>query len=770
MTRRLNLLRLLALAIAFGAPGCNKFFAKDAPDDKKADEAGDAPAAGDRPATAEGKCGAPGFPCTWGEVSDEVLARTETIADVGLAAAIEKRTVQAVAGAIASEADAIVMGKGKDAVRFRVAGGRPAWVFVRTADQIATLGLGSLTPTAWAGPAASEHVGPPIGKSSKGEKPTKKALILSPFQWQWQLGGDTDYSDEIERVIGSVEDYEGGVTRLENAVAPGGGGIHNEVGWVQFQQFGQYDAIHVTTHGGLICRDDDSADCITALASGEMWDHTGVEPEDRPGRDALLTRHGIELGFIPMTASSVIAAAELGLRPQPIESRAHGGRNLPGNQPWKVGPLVLLNTDFFKAAYPAGLDDKIIFLSACESGVSSDLSDALIGNHTAVIGWSQVMQLDVASLAASCFWKLLAGVRQGAPRTDEDYCQTAASERIDGGRTVENAFDELLAVTALARRRGTGPVMSIVIEDAGIQDAVTGARLEPTGDRQTRAAEIIRLYEPDEKRRFQDGDAAKLVGVPGDGQPDKLEVVAELIGISDDENPGDFTIHLTIDDHDAPTTWKATERQRKGVYHGKTTVDLGFDLEPGKPFALEPWVEFPGDGLSRWRYEDIRIEYFVFTVSGPAFGTPQTFSIRPDRTGFSLFEDSFVMMFMDRFERTAVSEDGSSLEFCTGGVKAGGLGSYPLGSVDGGIEGWKMRLWLQAAGCPRTYAGCKNLTLATRGGSLKVTERALGRGISRPHEKGRSVMTGTFELSAEVTGMHREGETYTIEGRFSLVE
>lgn len=188
--------------------------------------------------------------------------------------------------------------------------------------------------------------------------------------------------------------------------------------------------------------------------------------------------------------------------------------------------------------------------------------------------------------------------------------------------------------------------------------------------------------------------------------------------------------------------------------------------------GAEPAADPPSEGQGPGHDADTEAERFVFTLSGPAFATPQTFSIQPDLAKPHIFADSFTLRFQDHFERTAVSEDGSSLEFLMGGVSIEGLGpgSHSLGATEGSSNGFSLRLWLQAEACPRNYAGCKNLTLQTRDGTLEVSKYQLGHGISRPQATGPTMMAATFEVEAEVTAGDREGEVYTMTGAYALVE
>lgn len=173
------------------------------------------------------------------------------------------------------------------------------------------------------------------------------------------------------------------------------------------------------------------------------------------------------------------------------------------------------------------------------------------------------------------------------------------------------------------------------------------------------------------------------------------------------------------------------------------------------------------------RVEVVECPYFDLTVSGPLFASAQTFRIDPKRMAFNVAgAGGFVTRFQDRFARTAVSADGSVLEYFVGGLHDRAFnapGRYPLGPIAGGNDGWSLRIWAQAAGCPERFQGCVGIGMLTRVGEIEVTRFALGKGLSRPHLTGPTLVEGRFEVAAS-GNKPAEGTPYHLSGRFCLQE
>lgn len=716
-------------------------------------------------------CGGPGYPCTWAEVPTQVQERTREVATRALTARFDGDSPGAIASALEAETDVIVLAADDHTIRYRVEGGRPAWVFLETSQTVGQGGsqIGGPIHVPFLPLMADPEVMRPVGKNPSGSKPKKKVLILSPFRWQWQIDDEDDETETIEKLFADVPDYQGGVDRRENPLS--GNSIAFAMGLEDFMGWKDFDVIHVSTHGTSCdaakkkqaMAEGRTYDCVTALATGEVWQGMGDSAQD-PDVKAFLRAQGIDVGFIPIVSRLAEPIENLEeslevLRRNKDVGAGEGGA-MAGETVWVAGPFVLVTSEFFEDAYPDKLDDKIIFLSACKSAQEDDLLRALAGNETVIVGWDKVMTLDTASDAAKYFWGLLLGQAVGSVPEQQ------------GGRTVEEAFRFLEGWSDDHGVLQKGPLKSVVIDGAPTQDEATGATLEPDGETKTRAREIVGLVQPEQERALMDGDVVSIEGAPGDGKPDALELTAEVIGVGEDEPPGSFVIHVDVDGKTAKQTWKPTKKIAEGVWRGEATVDLGFDLERGQTFALEPWVELPGGGVSRWRYEDIGVEYFVLTVSGPAFPTPQTFVVDPEHVSLDLFDPAASMRYVDMDRNkpnAAVSEDGSRVDMVALSTEKSEPGTYPLTPLT------SLSLHLYSAtgspvNCPAYADGCHNVGLDDEDGTVTITKVRYGKSVYRYDGTGPNIWAGSFDVELVRTNDGHEGQRYQVEASFLIVD
>ena len=68
-----------------------------------------------------------------------------------------------------------------------------------------------------------------------------------------------------------------------------------------------------------------------------------------------------------------------------------------------------LTADFFRIHYPAGLDNTLVFLDACQSfgPQATDLVDAIKGSTTVVFGWTEPVYSNDATATAVALYKAL---------------------------------------------------------------------------------------------------------------------------------------------------------------------------------------------------------------------------------------------------------------------------------------------------------------------------------------------------------------------------
>ena len=758
---------LLCLALS----GCKK--EEEPPAQATSDAPAEAPPTRDTPSPTGEACGGPSRPCTWAEVPDETIVRIQAVADLAIETLHAGNDPAKVAEVLRAQPDVSVLSATDEMVRYHVEGGRPAWVWLRSSKRGPTIGTPPPIPItlAMAPPAASKTT-PPVGAQDAGTKPKKKVLILSPFRWHWQIwtqwakkyGPDADTraavfddeTDALEEKFEAVPDYAGGVTRKENALS--GTTIQFGVRVEDFASWRKYDVIHVSTHGTSCAAG--ATDCEPALASGDLLAIPGADA-DRQKTIEAFNVGGVDVGFIPYGADPNELAMGQALTPKlrfkGPKSTGADGKVMDGATVHTAGPFMLLTKTWFHKRYGKDLADKIIFLSACNSSSQeASLPQEIAGPGTAVIGWSKTMSLHEATYGADLFWSLVLGHKQPDILTP-----------VAGGLTVEAAFAKMAGGISQATLT-KGPLKSIVIEGAPVDDDATGATLGREGDGKTRAREIVSLVRGRKHVPLQDGDFVEIEGAPGDGKPDALKLTAEVIGIVDGEDPATYLIGVDVEGKTATDTWKPTEQVEPGRWRGEATVALGFDLEAGKTFALEPWVDLPGGGRSRWRYEDIGVQYLTLTITGPAFGSPQTFTFPAGSVGFRTgTPDMVTTMFRADGKRVVVSADDSSIEHLLGGLEVGslrGTGEIPI--TDEGH--WMAVIYLQGTDCSPSSSGCKSVQIDTTTGTMNVTTFSRDEDAPQRFEGPPTVITGTFEVAATGHRGEIEGEAYQIEGAFSL--
>lgn len=301
------------------------------------------------------ECERAAYPCSWSEVDPSIY---EESVDLGhqLFGMLEGGQTMAQTLTWLDSRDEVVDAIGSDvAVRFRLDGGRPTWVFgpgvIQTFD-----GAPPSPPATVSSPAAAqEHP----ARSVVGDEPkSKRALVLSPYKWEF---AGWDEGAQVAAFLGGLRDYEGNVDYFENTEPRA-----RDVTPQQFEGWDAYDVVHVSTHGTQICEGDD---CFTAIVAGEAVQELVLSSPEQ-GTDVVIT----------------------GLEPQSSED---------------VTRSVGLTTEWFSRRYPGGLSDTIVFLSACQTSLGNDLESALTGQGSAFLGWTDSVWPDTAWAAALAFYEQL---------------------------------------------------------------------------------------------------------------------------------------------------------------------------------------------------------------------------------------------------------------------------------------------------------------------------------------------------------------------------
>jgi hypothetical protein len=486
------------------------------------------------------ECEEQGYPCSLDEVPSEILMRSDDLSNDVLGMFNDGSSMEDAVAFLEAETDVVEVEADADAMRFRVDGGRGTWVL--RASALATRSAPA-TPTAEQFTSARPaRLGRVVGPEEVDEK---RALVLSPYEWQFgsyeffdaqgkqHTRPDHDEGSEVGEILSATRGYEGGVDFYGNSIP-----YATNVNVDSFRGWDAYDVVHIVSHGTRLCgKAEPNSSCRGAVLAGVL---EGVQPGDGievvDGVKGKLKQKGAELG------KAEVSGRGLELEPLPLDH-------------------VLLTADFFRAEYPTGLDNAFVFFNACEIlGVGgTDLVDAVRGSTSVVLGWTDTIIDEPASATALALYEDLA----------------------ERGFAVQDAVDRLgvLAVDPL-----TGAELVVSERKAG-------------GD--LRIRDVVHLLDPQTGEVLETGDGVGFEGTKDDGEPDSLPFSIDVDGISADEAAGAI-VHLSVDGEELFTdSLTAGSEAEPGAWTISETAELGFDVEEGMAVTLRAWVElFDDEGIS----------------------------------------------------------------------------------------------------------------------------------------------------------------------------
>lgn len=478
------------------------------------------------------ECGQKGYPCSLADVPLEVLERSDVLADSVLAMVVEGATA-AEAAAWLNTKDGMAEVQSNDmAIRFRLAGGRGTWVVLRQDELDGSSGAPHADRPGAVGPSAQPDdrarlraIHPAWSEAGRaneivgGNPKEKRALILSPFLWAF---GGKDDGLVVEGILKNTRGYEGGVEfRHNDAAGATGVGLESFLGW------GTYQVVHVSSHGERVCNE---AGCRAIILVNRL--------------DAIL----------PGTTQTP-AQKQKTLRQEGLEAARY--REPPG---WYVS----VTADFFRSNYRGGLDNAVVFFSACESygPQATDLVDAIRGNSSVVFGWDYaVKETDAKAATLALYGDLSEG----------GYLAGVAYDRLGDLKTGEATAKEPAPTLRMSKRSKGG--------DLRIRDIVT--LLNPATDQELTVSDIVHID-----------------GTKNDDQPDQAPWLVRVDGMKLEEAEK-VTLHVTVDGVAAepvPVSSGTVDDKDKWTVSG--TVPLGYDLKEDKAVTFRAWVEFPDEGQS----------------------------------------------------------------------------------------------------------------------------------------------------------------------------
>ncbi|MEZ4503478.1 MAG: hypothetical protein R3C39_12700 [Dehalococcoidia bacterium] len=198
------------------------------------------------------------------------------------------------------------------------------------------------------------------GDGEVDQRDQKRALVLAPYFWQFS---QWDESDHLAERLESIPAYEGNVTVHVNRTQ----GDRNVTvqDWLSFED---YDAIFISTHGARECN---------------------VQPDGMEWCYAVVST-GLELNLIDLNATLYKGFELVG----PFENESSNA-------------VISLGFTKYTAKkwYPNGLDNTLLSLSACETGLipGDELAAAVAGEQFVLMAWTEVVPSDLAFKALGTF-------------------------------------------------------------------------------------------------------------------------------------------------------------------------------------------------------------------------------------------------------------------------------------------------------------------------------------------------------------------------------
>ena len=550
--------------------------------------------------TTDLECEIEGYPCTYDEVDPRVLEESFTALDEAVKLVEEGDDIQSAVDYLESRQDVVEILSEPEGIRFRLKNGPPLWVV-----NAAAVTAGSKAPGAGENTSINLVLGPPspnyqsgggddgpIGESERGEEPYKKALLLSPFFWDFD-GDETDvvkfylekshrnYScDNCEVVVkkNSVpeKEYEESDEAYEFLKTLN---INFGVTLDDFKSWNDYDLIHLSTHGIQIC---ENIICVGMLMTGmfiDVGDYKSALEVFSPEPGVAWGKMAVPgCGLLDKTIKDKETSAQQ--REEAVIKWSNKGCGAFPNRYWQ-----LVTPDFFEYHYQNSnntLNEKMIFLSACESMKDLTLAKALAGENTTVYGWTESVNAGGGATAAIKFY--------------EHYIRDGLRAEI----AYEKVKDRLINDEdnpVLARYKPKGISIESILPPELLQQ----------GEENTRGREIITLMQPIYRVELQEKDAIPTNGGAGDGKNDKLLFLVQIDGIDESQNPDDFVIHLAVDGEELEETFTPQEKISDYSYWTLDEVELPFDASERDYIELEAWVELPTGGFSRHVLEEIEL-------------------------------------------------------------------------------------------------------------------------------------------------------------------
>lgn len=479
------------------------------------------------------------YPCSLAETEPAALSRSGEVMDLAEQVYLEEGSMLAAGQRLAEANDVVELAYDERGLWFRVEGAPPMWLwdYDEAAGVEPTQASTSHRGSPLARPAAQDSG--PVGDQDPGQEPKKRALFLLP--WAYHMGDD---STALASILSEHRNYQCSgclvrqVTQQDPRQSePDQDGYYGP-GLGRFMNWGEFDLLYIFSHGRQWCGLPDEE-------SGGYF----LEGQPRPIDEcAGMLTTGRFRDSIFDNAST-------------LDTPGVAWGHKPGDDWW----IEALSPDFFRDHYQGGLDDALLFFNTCQLLNNDSFSSTLLGQDSAVVGWTQSVKIERGIASASEFFTAL----------------------VEDGLRVEKA---------LAKVKES--------DGYNIEETYAGAELDLDGNPNARAVEIITWLHPIFEQELDQVGSLPVEGVPMDGQPDQLLARFRVDGIDEDQDPGSFEIQLKVGDQELSQTLTPQDKVGDYSYEVRDLIDLDFDVNGQDELPLEAWIDLPTGGQTRHYLED----------------------------------------------------------------------------------------------------------------------------------------------------------------------
>lgn len=500
---------------------------------------------GDGDPNAETYCGRLGYPCSIADVDPQVAERSDALLDDVMTRTESGESIAAVAAWLEDQDGVAHVAAIENGIVYQVAGGLPMWFFDTPIEPGATP-----IPKPVAG--AAEDV---VGHGTPRERMdhTKKAIVVAPFLHQF---GSFDSGPAVSAVLSAHKEYAGGVQNRTQGTVPGMPTSTTSTGTVtvaDFQGWTAYDVIVLSTHGGEMSEGDwgcgfwEFIDCIGAVATGERVRDCGA------------------------SFQTVVQAKYADLP----GVRCGGAGGAPGK-------YIYLDTDFFVAEYPVGLDKAVIYFGACKSSSDRSTATRLAGSNSDFFGWDNDVVASEEMASARRLFQVM--ITNGATTTEAfRQLEFEGGTNTSAANMLHSEADDGLYIREITNLKN--PLHPSV--SGGAPALITSAY--PFGSAQTLGV--------DDEGDLKPGDILPFFGQSGDGENDQVFFYVDVDGIRSGRE-SEFDVTVTINQQELGTfSLDGDDAERIDDYTVRLRIqqELDFDVQEGTSVTLRATTNLPGD-------------------------------------------------------------------------------------------------------------------------------------------------------------------------------